>query len=303
MRSNRSRQVTLARCRSARWAGAVALLALASCPAVWQVGCAANSTTRSASASMNRTPERVDLVRSLGTLDATFVVRSIATGRTLVHRPERAATSFVPASTFKIPISIAALETGVANGPDFTIAWDPERYPLSDDAPESWKQDLTLRTGFAASSEWFYGELVRRIGVDRMAAWTERLGFGEGTDLSAPGRFWLDGRLVISALGQIDFLERFVRGELPISAATTRTMRTIMLLEESGSTRFFGKTGTSAPDGATPLGWLVGFVEHDGETYVYALNINHERLLEDYGRARRGELVRAALDELGLVPQ
>jgi beta-lactamase class D len=97
-----------------------------------------------------------------------------------------------------------------------------------------------------------------------------------------------------------------VSDQLPIADATARTMRSIMLLDEvrnddGSTTRLFGKTGTSAPDGGTPLGWLVGFVEHNGETLFYALNISHERLLEDFGRARRAEMAMEALDQLELV--
>jgi beta-lactamase class D len=275
---------------------------------MWQGGCASEAGVLGRPAAVVAPVEEVRLGGAFADLDATCVVRVASTGRTLAHRPERAATRMVPASTFKIPISIAALENGVADGAEFAIAWDAKKYPLSDEAPESWRQDLTLRSAFANSSEWFYRELVRRIGTDRMSEWTVRLGFGafengSGVPAGDTGRFWLDGRLRISAIEQVDFIERFVRDELPISAATTSTMRTIMLLDESGSTRFFGKTGTSARDGETPLGWLVGFVEHNDETLFFALNISHERLLDDFGRARRAAIVTDALDALELVPR
>jgi beta-lactamase class D len=312
MHVDRVRQVRLARCRSARRLGAAALLALACCPAMWQGGCASEAGVLGRPAAVVAPVEEVRLGGAFADLDATFVVRVASTGRTLAHRPERAATRMVPASTFKIPISIAALENGVADGAEFAIAWDAKKYPLSDEAPESWRQDLTLRSAFANSSEWFYRELVRRIGTDRMSEWTVRLGFGafengSGVPAGDTGRFWLDGRLRISAIEQVDFIERFVRDELPIADATTRTMRSIMLLDEvrnddGSTTRLFGKTGTSAPDGGTPLGWLVGFVEHRGETLFFALNISHERLLEDFGRARRAELVMEAIVQLKLVP-
>ncbi len=313
MHVDRVRQMRVARCRSARRLGAAALLAIACCPVIWQGGCASGSGVLGRPATVFAPVEEVSLGGAFTDLDATFVVRVASTGRTRAHRPERAATRMVPASTFKIPISIAALETGVADGPEFAIAWDATRYPLSDEAPESWRQDLTLRSAFANSSEWFYRELVRRIGTDRMSGWTVRLGFGafessDGIPAGDTGRFWLDGRLRISAIEQVDFIERFVRGELPIADATALTMRSIMLIDEirhddGSTTRLFGKTGTSAPDGGTPLGWLVGFVEHDDETLFFALNISHERLLEDFGRARRAAIVMEALDALELVPR
>lgn len=51
----------------------------------------------------------------------TFILLDDKTGALVRHDPLRAATRFPPASTFKIPNSLIALETGVADGPDFAL--------------------------------------------------------------------------------------------------------------------------------------------------------------------------------------
>ncbi|MGH8726961.1 MAG: penicillin-binding transpeptidase domain-containing protein [Burkholderiales bacterium] len=57
-------------------------------------------------------------------VEGAFVLFDPQTGRTVRHNAERARTRFLPASTFKIPNTLIALETGVASGPDFPLTRD-----------------------------------------------------------------------------------------------------------------------------------------------------------------------------------
>ena len=67
-----------------------------------------------ASASGAVSAEEPDLGRFFQGTEGTFVGLD----------PERARTCFLPASTFKIPHTLIALETGDASGPDFPLTWD-----------------------------------------------------------------------------------------------------------------------------------------------------------------------------------
>lgn len=61
--------------------------------------------------------------------EASFVVVDNK-GKDLVrYNARRAKRRFVPASTFKIPNALIALETGVAPDADFVIPWDPSSSP------------------------------------------------------------------------------------------------------------------------------------------------------------------------------
>src|SRR5215218_7552184 len=78
----------------------------------------------------------------------TFAVLDLAGNRIVVSDRERAGTGFLPASTFKVPNSLIALETGVAADADSTIfPWD--RVVRDFDA---WNQDHTLRSAIKVSS-------------------------------------------------------------------------------------------------------------------------------------------------------
>lgn len=246
--------------------------------------------------------KEVDLSASFGDIDATFVVRDVESGRTQIYRPERAAVELTPASTFKIPNSIIGLETGVLADAATTFRWDPVRDPVADDMPQVWKGDHTLASAFRNSVVWYYRELARQVGPERMQSWIDRLDYGNHSISGGIDLFWLRGGMRISALEQVDFLERFVTGRLAIRASTTATLREIMLVTRTDSYALYGKTGTAIPSETEQIGWLVGFAESGGRTSVFAFNMIHPRVWQDFPREKRVELVTAALRQLGVLP-
>ncbi len=68
--------------------------------------------------------ERPDLGRFFAGVEGTFVLLDAQTRRIIRYNPERARTRFLPASTYKIPNTLIALETGVASGPEFPLVWE-----------------------------------------------------------------------------------------------------------------------------------------------------------------------------------
>jgi len=245
-------------------------------------------------------PPQPDLAPLFGDVRGTFVLLNLRTGERVVHDAERARTGFIPASTFKIPNTLIALETGVASGPDFALAWDSVAAPRQEWWPSSWAKDHTLRTALRASVVWFYQELARRIGEERMREYVERFGYGNRDISGGIDQFWLTGGLRISAEEQVDFLRRFLRGELGVSETSASLVKELLVLEETPAYRLSGKTGwaglgeADAPD----IGWLVGWLERGEDVYVYALNIDIEKPEDVAARVR---IAKAILTELGLL--
>ena len=245
--------------------------------------------------------EVIDLASHFPDIPAAFVLSSLEGGWIKVYNPERARTGFIPASTFKIPNSIIALETGVASGPDFMLQPDTTVTPPQAWWPTAWRRGLTLRSAFANSVVWYYQELARRIGEDRMRDYVYRLGYGNQHIGGGIDRFWLDGDLRVSALEQVTFLERLLTDRLGISASTTRIVRDIMLIEDTLGCRLSGKTGTAADSSGTGIAWLVGFAETRDTVYIYALNLDTPQVMRNWPRDRRVALVRSVLREQGII--
>lgn len=210
--------------------------------------------------------------------------------------PQRCARRFIPASTFKILNSLVALELGAVTGLDDTLRWNGRKHSIS-----SWNQDQSMRDAFQRSCVWFYQELARRIGAKRMQAAVKAARYGNEDIGGGIDRFWLDGDLRISSEEQADFLKRLWKEELPFTPEVQRTVKELMLLEQTPEFTLRGKTGTAIRS-ATVIGWFVGFLERNGKVYVYVLNVEHPET-DDLGamRNRRFELLRALLRDQGLI--
>ena len=83
----------------------------------------------------------------------------------------------------------------MADGPEFALECDgaaPEEGFWAD----HWSQDHTLASAMSGSVVWFYRELARRIGPDRMEGYLERFQYGNATVGDEPDWFWLGATYV-----------------------------------------------------------------------------------------------------------
>jgi beta-lactamase class D len=204
-----------------------------------------------------------------------FAVLDLTRQRIVVSDRKRAETGFLPASTFKIPNSLIALETGVAADADRTVfPWDQVVRDI-----DAWNRDHTLRSAFKASAIPVYQDIARKVGPERMQDYVSKFDYGNRDIDGAIDTFWLTGKLRISAMQQIAFLAKLYRGELPVSERTHRIVRDIMFIEEVGFGELRGKTGavgiTTARGSRATMGWLVGWLERAGQPpLIFAMNID-----------------------------
>jgi beta-lactamase class D len=233
-------------------------------------------------------------------VQGTFVLLDAQTGHALRYSPERASTRFLPASTYKIANSLIALETGVATGPDFGLAWDSAVAPRQPWWPAVWAQNHTLSTALPNSVVWYYKELARRIGAERMQSYVDRFRYGNRDISGGIDQFWLTGGLRISADEQVNFLRSFYSGKLGVSERSTRIVKDLLVLEQTPRYRLSGKTGWAAlGDRSAPqIGWLVGYVEREGQVHFFATNID---IKKNEDAAARLSITKAILRELGLI--
>ncbi len=240
---------------------AIALLALA--------GCAPQPTLEPPLVDTER-PDWADAFAAEDTR-GTFVLYHPDTGHTERFDSERAATRYLPASTFKLYNALVAVETGVVRDVDSLFVWDGIERSI-----RPWNQDHTLRTGMANSVVWLYQRVARDVGRQRYLDAFARTPYGNGVVGDDIGLFWLDRSLQISADEQVRFVDALRMGDTGFSDATEATVRGIVpVLIERGSARLLGKTGLSDAVGGSQIGWLVGWVERpeaDGGDVVFALN-------------------------------
>ncbi|KAB8143133.1 class D beta-lactamase [Chloroflexia bacterium SDU3-3] len=237
-----------------------------------------------------------DLASPFAGADGAFTLYSTRDGSYTRHNPQRSAQQFLPASTFKILNSLIALETGVITDESTIITWDGTRYHNQD-----WNQDHTLASAFKNSVVWYYQEVARRIGERRMRQYVEAAGYGNQNIGGKIDRFWLDGDLRISADEQVAFLRRPYDEDLPFSTRSIQIVKSIMRQRQTADYTLSGKTGT-AVWGDQRMAWFVGYLETQGGTYIFALNMEDPAAAEPLTSERARSTALALLYRLGLLP-
>ncbi|NRQ31913.1 class D beta-lactamase [Nonomuraea sp. NN258] len=223
----------------------------------------------------------------------TFALLDVSAGKTTVVDRRRAETPMVPASSFKVPHALIALETGVVKSPDEVIPWDGTPQPFPD-----WEKDMSMREAVRVSNAAAFQVIARRVGLKRERQWLHRLGYGNRQTGTAVDRFWLDGPLKISAVQQTRFMQRLAALRLPATREHQRTVRDLILQERKDGYALYAKSGwQNAPDPGT--GWWTGWVERGGRVHAFALNID---IAEDGDAAKRATLARELLRRLNVLP-
>lgn len=252
-----------------------------------------------------------DLSRFFKDTSGAFVLHDLKQNRYLRYNEVRCRQRFSPYSTFKIPNSLIGLETKVLADHAHPMRWEPQKYPEASGWTEApfmhWKQDQTLRSAMKYSVVWYYRELAKQIGEQRMKKYIAEFGYGNADvsgGVDSPRlfqAFWLNSSLRISADEQIEFLKKFYTGKLPVSAQATTIVKDILVLEKTPRYTLSGKTGGGSLPNGKSLGWFVGYVETQGNVYFFATNIEGANYAAI--RDRRIELTKQILAALGHLPQ
>jgi beta-lactamase class D len=226
-----------------------------------------------ANVSSQRTEIRDDLARRFFDMQTagTFVGYKVDEYVMIASDRNRSGEDMLPASTFKIPNSIIALETGVVSDPDKDVfKWDGVVRSI-----EAWNRDHTLRSAIAASVVPVYQEIARRIGAERMQKYLDLFGYGNRDIGGGIDQFWLTGNLRIDAMQQVDFVDRLRRGVLPAGKRSQDLVRDILPVTKAGDSIIRAKSGLLGAELGTPsLGWMVGWAEKGSATTVFALNVD-----------------------------
>jgi beta-lactamase class D len=251
-----------------------------------------------------------DLSHHFKDTTGAFVLYDQQQRRFVRQNKARCRERFTPFSTFKIPNSLIGLETNVLTEAETMLRWAPERFPeaVNWTQPPSvnWKHDHTLRSAMNDSVVWYYREVARRVGEQRMRQMVKRFDYGN-REVSGVWdspqlftAFWLNGSLRISADEQVAFLRRFYAGKLPVSPRATQIVKDILVLEKTPTYTLSGKTGGGSLAEGRVLGWFVGYVETRGNVAFFALNLEGPTFATI--RERRIELTKQILTALGYLP-
>lgn len=264
--------------------------------AILCASCTAPRSVTSEEVSSAPTVREIDLSTHFRDVDdGCFVLHDVTRGEVLEYRPERCARRLPPCSTFKVPNSMFGLETGVIRDAGHLLEWDGverERRSLN--------RDHTLRSAIRNSVVWYYQEIARRVGGDRMQDLLDRIDYGNRDISGGLTTFWLGSSLAISAREQVAFLERLSRDALPLSRRSQRIVQRIMVAGDDGETVHRGKTGSLRADAnGAALGWYVGWIARGDDRWIFACNVSGAKAWGPLARS----ITESILAERGLLPE
>lgn len=239
--------------------------------------------------------ERADWSRFFKNFDAagTIIIldaRSERSPELMVFDAQRAHQAFTPASTFKIPHALFALDAEVVRDEFQVFEWDGTEHRFADH-----NRDHDLRSSMRASAVWVYEEFAEAIGEPAAHDYLRRIDYGNANASAGQGPYWIDGDLAISAREQIDFLQRLYRNALPFAVEHQRLVKDIIIVEAGPEWILRAKTGWSGQ-----LGWWVGWVERPEGPVFFALNIDTPNGLDDL--PKRQAIARDVLASLKALP-
>jgi beta-lactamase class D len=213
-----------------------------------------------------------------------------------IYNSTRCEQGFLPASTFKILNSLIGLETGVVTGPDMVIPWDGEVRSV----PE-WNKDHNFASAITYSVVPYFQEVARRIGPERMKEFVDDSDFGK-MDISKEtiDRFWLWGESRITPWEQLNFILHFYTNRLPFSQENVDLVKKLIILKQTDKWTLRGKTGMTVQDGIG-IGWLVGYLEEKGNTWIYVCNVESTSDFPEKFRESRRGIVEKVFRSMGLM--
>ncbi|NOS83569.1 MAG: class D beta-lactamase [Ignavibacteria bacterium] len=224
----------------------------------------------------------------------SFVMYDMNSDKYFYYDSARCNVGYSPASTSKIINALIGLETGIIADENFVIPWDGVKRWL-----DAWNIDLDLKEAMRVSGVPYFQELARRVGYEKLNEMYKKLDYGNMDISGGVDQFWLSGALRITQMQQIDFLRRLYKEELPVSKRSMDIVKSIIVLADTNSYVMRGKTGWSQSD-TQNIGWLVGWVEKDGNVYFYAVNVESALENKKFGESRRA-ITENILRDLGVL--
>ena len=238
-----------------------------------------------------------------------IVIQQLNADRPSLTRGDACPAALSPASTYKIPHALIALETGVVTL-DTVEKWDGRKHPRQ----PKWNENHTVISALRPSVLWLFQRIAPRIGAARASAWLEKFDYGN-RDVSGPiEEYWVNGRLLISAPQQVAFLTRFFRATLPVQRRYVDAVRD-GLRQQTGTvenslgvhrlkgdwrgTTLFSKTGATTTE-QYRVSWLVGLLQSGGREHVFATAVWKKS--GDVDTLDAAHLSAATFIEQGLLP-
>ncbi len=199
-----------------------------------------------------------------------------------------------PCSSFKIILALMGYDSKILKDKE-TPTWVFQKgYP---DYIDSWKISQNPQSWIKNSCVWFSQVLVIQLGLEKVQDYLQLLEYGNQDMSGGLTNAWLGSSLKISPKEQVDFIQKMIRQEIPISSKAIQMTKSPLFVDElSTGYKLFGKTGFGN-DANKQIGWFVGWLEKNEDIFVFAYNIRGAKV----NPAQRIPRVKKLLEESNVM--
>lgn len=236
-------------------------------------------------------------------IEGSFSFYDLKNDQYILSSTEQFKQWFTPASTFKICNSLIGLETGVIPDEHFVLKWDGK---FRDNL--NWDKDNDLASAFKYSTVWYYQELARRAGKEKMQYWLTKAHYGNEQIGDEVDMFWLNGRLKTTPEKQILFLKDLYFEKLPFSKRSMDIVKKIMIANQTDAYTLRAKTGWGFTEDTSStafnnIGWYVGYVEKGDNVYFFATCLQADEAHTANFKSIRIDITLHFLKKLGIIKE
>lgn len=215
----------------------------------------------------------------------------------IIHEQGECSERMSPCSTFKIAISLMGFDSGILID-EMHPTWDFK--PGYIDWLDVWNQSHNPKSWFANSCVWYSQIITTKLGMDRFRQYLNNFDYGNHDISGDEGvnngltHSWLSSSLAISPKEQIEFMNKLIVNQLPVSIDAQVNTKNLMYQETLlDGWMLYGKTGNGSQLDANgnkiqdrQVGWFVGFVRKGEKSITFAYLIVDEDKQDTYASLR-----------------
>lgn len=212
----------------------------------------------------------IDCGELFGDGEGSAVVYDMNTGEYTAWNVDNITKRISPCSTYKIYSALNALELRIITPERNLLYWNGRNNPFP-----AWDSDQTLNSAMRNSVNWYFQNLDACAGIEELSEFFRNIGYGNCDVGRSIEDYWNNRTLKISPLEQVELLKKLHDGDMQCKIENMEAVREAMLLTNESGAKLYGKTGTGKTGNTETMGWFIGYLETDDNTYVFAINIQN----------------------------
>ncbi|MBU3804618.1 MAG: BlaR1 family beta-lactam sensor/signal transducer [Candidatus Cellulosilyticum pullistercoris] len=212
-----------------------------------------------------------DLSSYFGEREGSFVLYDLQADKYAIYNKEKSITRVSPDSTYKIYSALIGLENNVIQVDDSKKGWNGQQYTY-----EAWNKDQDLSSAIKNSVNWYFQEIDQQVGYDKLQYYLDEIEYGNGDITGGIRDYWQESSLLISPVEQVELLTDLYTDNTLFESTHIAKVKEALKLEENNGAVLSGKTGTGMINDKEVNGWFIGYVEKNGQTYIFATNVQGE---------------------------